>query len=296
MDCNREQAPAKLNLFLHIIGRRSDGYHLLQSVVIFVDLADQLTIDDGGGLSVDGAFAHSLGGDHRNNLVLKAADAAASVFHRKLPLGWRLTKNIPIQAGLGGGSADAAACLRLLARYWQIDITHPHWQQLATELGADVPMCLASQPAFIEGVGEEITPLLLEQEWHVVLIWPGKGLSTPAIFAQYCAHKEKMLAPYTPPITLPPLKTREDFLLWLHTTQNDLTPAAMAIFPFMTEILTALQQAVGCYFARMSGSGSACFGLFSSPATAEAAAQLLQKHFPTYFVQAASSRRNLFMQ
>lgn len=253
-----EPAPAKLNLALHVTGRRADGYHLLDSLVAFAGVGDVVTLEPGPlSLRIDGPFGAGLSmGD---NLCLRAARLAGA------DAAIRLAKNLPVASGIGGGSADAAAVLRGLARMGHPVPPHPE------ELGADVPVCLMSAPARMQGVGEIVTPLPALPALPVVLANPGIALSTPQVFAAL----DRRDHPGLPPI--PRFAGHDDMTGWLAGTRNDLEPAAMAIAPVIGQVLDALRRN-GAVFARMSGSGATCFGIHDSADQARIAAAALKQH------------------
>ena len=266
-------APAKINLFLHVAGRRADGYHLLDSLVVFAAAADRLraTPSDTLSLSIDGPFAAGLGADD-DNLVLRAARALAAHTH-PMPAGAALSlrKALPVASGIGGGSADAAAALRLLAALWRSDTDAKHLAAIALGLGADVPVCLASRPARMGGVGEVLAPAPAIPELGMVLINPGLPLPTAAVFAARGAG-------FTPPAILPPAwPTAAAMAADLRHPTNDLEPAAIRLCPPIAEVLAALTASPGCHLARMSGSGATCFALYDTPAAAKAAAATLAR-------------------
>jgi 4-diphosphocytidyl-2-C-methyl-D-erythritol kinase len=247
-----EAAPAKLNLALHVTGQRGDGYHLLDSLVVFAAVGDAVGLDPGPmSLRIEGQFGAGL--STTDNLCLDAArlvgrDAAIT-----------LTKNLPVASGIGGGSADAAAVLRGLARMGAALPEHPE------KLGADVPVCLASTPMRMRGVGEVLDPLPPLPDLHLVLVNPGVGISTPPIF-KALARKDN--AP------LPPLPDRFDLdglVDYLHACRNDLQAPAISLCPAVAEVLAAL-EAEGALLARMSGSGATCFGIFADASAAGLAA------------------------
>ncbi len=254
-----EPAPAKLNLSLHVTGRRADGYHMLDSLVGFASMGDVVTLSPGPlSLVIDGPFAADLAADH-DNLCLRAARLAGA------EAVIRLTKNLPVASGIGGGSADAAAVLRGLARMGHALPADP-WR-----LGADVPVCLRSVPARMEGIGERVTPLPPLPAVPLVLVNPGVAVSTPRVFAAL----ERRDNPPLPAI--PAFADGGALVLWLRQTRNDLEGPARALAPVIGDALTAL-AATGAGFARMSGSGATCFGLYDRAASAEQAARALKQH------------------
>ena len=253
-----ELAPAKVNLALHVTGRRADGYHLLDSLVAFADFGDEVQLQPGRlSLQIDGPFAAGL--EVQDNLCLRAAElaqAAAAI---------RLTKNLPVASGIGGGSADAAAVLRGFARMGVPLPPNPE------RLGADVPVCLLSEPARMRGIGEIVTPAGALPKMSLLLVNPLQGVATPQVFAALQSRDNAPL-PYIPQFTAP-----ADLIAWLSLTRNDLEPAAIEVCPAIGEVLQAL-RATGAAFARMSGSGATCFGLFSDPAKAGNAAKSLRQY------------------
>ncbi len=266
-----ETAHAKVNLHLHVTGRRADGYHLLDSLVVFPAVADRLSATPAEtlSLSVEGPFAAALAGEH-DNLVLRAAHRLAKAHGLRTGARLVLRKVLPIASGIGGGSADAAAALRLLARLWGVPIP----EGLALALGADVPVCLAQSPARMQGVGEILVPAPRLPAFGMVLANPGLAVPTPAVFRQRAATG----AGFTPPAIFPDAWPDAAAMATdLAATTNDLAEPAIALCPVIAEVLAALAALPGCRLARMSGSGATCFALFDTPATAtEAAARLNQ--------------------
>ncbi|MBX5452343.1 MAG: 4-(cytidine 5'-diphospho)-2-C-methyl-D-erythritol kinase [Acidobacteriia bacterium] len=265
-----EPAPAKVNLFLHILGKRADGYHLLESLVVFAAAADTLSLTQAETLSlqVAGPFAQAL--DDSENLVLRAVKAWGERSGIIPNAALKLVKNLPVAAGLGGGSADAAAALRLLARRYA-PLAKAELFKVALSLGADVPVCLRSRPARISGVGEHVAEAPKLPTFGLVLANPGIKLATASVFR---AHS----LPPSEPVRLPPFwlnarKMAED----LRPLRNDLEQAACALCPPIAEVLAAIAATEGCLLARMSGSGPTCFGLYERAEQAKRAAELLPK-------------------
>lgn len=260
----REPAPAKLNLSLKIVGRRPDGYHLLDSLVAFTEAADLLELVPSAGLTltVEGPFAESVPTSD-DNLVLRAALLLGRVFDRQPSVTFRLEKNLPAAAGIGGGSADAAAALRLLARHWSIDIGDPRVHEAALQLGADVPVCLQSRRSQMSGIGELVTPIAGEPPCAVLLINPGIELSTAQVFARYSASTSTGSG--------------------LETTENDLMAPAVDLVPEIAEVLAFLRSVDGCATCGMSGSGPTCFGFFGDENQANAAADMARRHRPSWW-------------
>lgn len=283
-----EPAYAKINLALHLIERLPNGYHRLDSVVGFVENGDTVQVEpaeDGAlSLQIDGTFRDGLPLD--GNLVIRAAqrlrDHAGSPFGARI----RLSKEIPVGAGLGGGSADAAATLRALNRLWRLDYGLPTLAGLAENLGADVPACVFSTPLRMEGIGEVLTPVPHIPAMAVVLVYPHMPLWTPEV---YGAVQTEDFSGQLPP--LPGMGAAgEAWLRWMHHSRNDLGRAAERIQPVVREMLAALSGGDGCLFARMSGSGSACFGLYATADAASRAAERLKETHPQWWVRASRIR------
>jgi 4-diphosphocytidyl-2-C-methyl-D-erythritol kinase len=260
-----EAARAKINLTLRVVGRRGDGYHLLESLVVFADLADSVSLEPGdeASLEVGGPLAAACG-QPNDNLILKAAHAAG------LPSGrFRLEKRIPVAAGLGGGSADAAAALRLMAKRNGIAENDSRLLSAARTTGADVPVCLASRPCVMRGVGDELSPPLELPAVPALLVNPGVALATADVFGAFRAADATAAPIETVPTGWTALRP------WLSERPNDLTAAAIRCAPVIEEILAALAALPGCRLSRMSGSGATCFGLFETPMAAAEAARSL---------------------
>ena len=277
-------APAKLNLTLHVTGRRADGYHLLDSLVCFVSTGDRISVETGRepGLEIQGPFAAALAGNDAGeggNLVSRALDILEGV----PPLRIGLEKNLPVAAGIGGGSSDAAAVLRAAALLPGVEVAPAAIMQRAAMLGADVPACLAGVPARLRGIGERIDPLSrpLPEAW-VVLVNPGVGVATPAVFAALRQRKNLPM-----PEVLPHFGDVRDLAAFITAQRNDLEPPALTIAPVIGEVLAALRATRGCLVARMSGSGGTCFGLFASREAAQAAAGKIRSERPAWWVEAS---------
>lgn len=280
-----EAAPAKINLALHVTGRRADGYHALEMLVAFAEVGDELEAAPArkDSLSITGPFAAGLGnGD--SNLVLRALTAFRKSWPGALPEGidLRLAKNLPVAAGLGGGSADAAAALRLFAAMSGADIPFVDLLDLSRSLGADVPMCLYSRPSEVRGIGEIVLPLKHFPACHVVLVNP----LVPVVTADVFRRLERRDNPGLPDLG-DPLMRPAQLGLYLSETRNDLEPPAIAMVPVIGNLIAQLRVASGCILARMSGSGATVFGLFGSSAQAHQAAHDLRATWPGYWVTAA---------
>jgi 4-diphosphocytidyl-2-C-methyl-D-erythritol kinase len=269
-----EFAPAKVNLALHVTGRRADGYHFLDSLVVFPRIGDRIAAEtaDGLSLSLDGPFARDLG-DGAGNLVLRAAALMESGQGAAL----RLTKALPVASGIGGGSSDAAATLRLLARLWRAPLPEP---AALLGLGADLPVCLSARPARMRGIGERLEPVALPPFW-LVLANPGVPMPTGAVFAGLARRDN-------PPLATPGrLANAPALAAYLAAQRNDLEPAAATLAPPVADVLSGLAAQRGCLLARMSGSGATCFGLFAAEAAAIAAADALRCARHAWWIAAA---------
>jgi 4-diphosphocytidyl-2-C-methyl-D-erythritol kinase len=280
-------APAKVNLTLRILGRRADGYHELESLVAFAGCGDCLTLRAGPDLelAVSGPTAGQSGAT-ADNLVLRAANALATRIGG-LTLGrFTLTKELPAGAGLGGGSADAAAALRLLAQANHLPLDDGRILEAARATGADVPVCLDPQPRMMRGIGDILSAPVTLPKLGIVIVHPGVAMPTPPVFAALgLRHGERRAA--QPASGVAPGE-REALLAWLETERNDLEAPAISIAPAIAEVLRMIAALPGCRLARMSGSGSACFGLFDTVPAAEAAAGRLARTQPDWWARASS--------
>lgn len=262
-------AHAKVNLWLNVVGRRDDGYHLLDSLVAFVDLADRIEAkaSDRLSLEVDGPLAGAMK-DEPDNLVLKAARLLADRVGISPRAAIRLAKHVPVAAGLGGGSADAAATLRELVDLWRVAMPEEELFDLAASLGADVPMCLAGRTAFVSGIGERLAWAPPLPPCAVVLVNPGRALTTRDVFAA----RRGAFSPATP---LPAAwRDLADLSAALAARGNDLTDAAVSLEPAVGQVLQALRATEARHVA-MSGSGATCFALYESAELARRAASTL---------------------
>jgi 4-diphosphocytidyl-2-C-methyl-D-erythritol kinase len=277
----RELARAKLNLDLLVTGRRADGYHELDSLVAFADLGDELTIApaDELGLELAGPFGRDLAADD-GNLVLRAAKALAAVAGVEPKARFRLDKRLPVASGIGGGSADAAAALRGLRRLWALPFSDRELGAIGLRLGADVPVCLPSRTARMQGIGEQVEPVTALPALHLVLVNPRRPLATADVFK---ALRHEPGGPRAEPVPAVP------DLGWLARSRNDLEAPARSLLPAIGELLAALATAPDCRLARMSGSGPTCFGLFDGPTAARAAAAMLAGARPRWWVAACGA-------
>jgi 4-diphosphocytidyl-2-C-methyl-D-erythritol kinase len=278
-------APAKINLALHVTRRREGGYHDLESLVVFADLADELEArpSDADTLTISGPFAAGLNAGE-GNLVCRAVAAFRARWPQAVehPLALHLIKNLPVAAGIGGGSADAAAALRLMAGLSAEPIPVAQLADLAAGLGADVPACLLSTPLIARGVGEVLSPLPDFPACHVVLVNPLVPLATADVFRRLRAHDNYPLPELPAPMTRP-----AQLGIWLAETRNDLQPPAVKLVPEIGDIVAHLAETQGCILARMSGSGATVYGLFGSEAQAHQAAQDMRQANPGHWVAAA---------
>ena len=265
-----EPAPAKINLFLHVTGRRADGYHLLDSLAVFTALGDRVTAEPASDLSLhlEGPFGGALTAEP-DNLVLRAARALAA--EAGVPALARLTlhKNLPVASGIGGGSADAAAAFRALCPLWNISPDRSVLHRLALALGADVPVCLASVPARMGGIGGDLSAAPRLPDCGIVLVNPGVAVSTPDVF-------RARRGGFSPVADLPAAWADAATMASdLRGLTNDLAEPAIGLQPIIADVLSALEDLSGCLLARMSGSGATCFGLFASAEAAEHAARAI---------------------
>lgn len=272
-------APAKINLFLHITGVRLNGYHNLESLVCFADISDSLKIEPADYFSfhIDGPFAQHLPHDETKNLVLMALRLYEKAYNVSCAHKITLTKNLPIAAGIGGGTSDAAALIFLLSKIHNTAINEAFTVLCLQQLGADMPVCMACAPTFVRGIGEILTPAPPLPEMPVLLINPMKACPTPKIFAHYDGHyKQKITIQQT-------LSSPLNLLNFLQKTSNDLLNPALKIVPEIRNILNSLNHAKGCDFAQLSGSGATCFGIFASFEAAEVAKNIILAENPDWW-------------
>jgi 4-diphosphocytidyl-2-C-methyl-D-erythritol kinase len=285
-----EKAPAKINLTLRVLGRRADGYHELESLVAFAGVGDALTFAPGGALTlaVSGPTAQAAG-DNADNLVLKAARALAGRIAGLNLGGFALSKRLPVAAGLGGGSADAAAALRLLARANGVALDDPRLMQAAQATGSDVPVCLDPKPRLMRGVGDVLSAPLDLPRLFAVLVNPGVAVSTRDVFAALNLASVPASGGASSPTPLVSEGWGGEptaFVAALVKERNDLEAPAIELEPAIADVLAVLQALPDCRLARMSGSGATCFGLFPTNAAAAAAARTLRVGYPQWWVRA----------
>jgi 4-diphosphocytidyl-2-C-methyl-D-erythritol kinase len=280
----REIARAKINLTLSVLGRRPDGYHELESLVTFAAIHDVVTLDPGadGGVAAAGPFAGYIGGE---NLLIRAL-AILREIEPRLRLGAvRLHKELPVAAGLGGGSADAAALLRAVRRANPSQSGAVDWLRIAETLGADVPVCLVDQPAFMWGKGERIAPSARLPEVDAVLVNPGLPLSTADVFG---ALRAGPMRPVEAVPQVPGIVDLYELCAFVRARGNGLEAAAIALRPVIGEIKAVLAAEPDCRLAVMAGSGPTCFGLFPDQETARRAAERIAAAYPAWWVRATS--------
>jgi 4-diphosphocytidyl-2-C-methyl-D-erythritol kinase len=278
-----ESAFAKINLTLRVLGRRADGYHVLQSLVCFAAIADRVELQIGGrlALKVNGPTADEAG-PNKDNLVLRAARALQAQVP-KLKLGtFDLSKRLPVGAGLGGGSADAAAALRLLAQANGLPGDDPRIEEAAREIGSDVPVCLASEPRWMSGTGHELSAPVTMPKLFAVLANPGIPLATRDVYGVLGAASIGDMPQAAPP---PVPKGSREFLAFIAAQANDLEAPAIRLAPIVEGVLAALRDQPACVLARMSGSGSTCFGIFATQNAAKLAARTLMIRNPGWWVR-----------
>ncbi len=279
-----ETAFAKINLDLRVCGRRADGFHDLDSLVVFAETGDLLTFEpsDRLTLTIEGLFREALPNDD-GNLVVRAAKALAHMTSRDANVRITLDKTLPIASGLGGGSADAAATLRGLCKLWDLRLSLADLAPLAQSLGADVSVCLGSSSVRMQGIGDRLTPMPSPAPLPMILVNPGTAVSTPEVFRELTVHSGAR-APISP--VEADCEPRIQFL----DSVNDLEAPAIRIAPVIGLVLDTLRNQPGCVFARMSGSGATCFALFDDLAERERAVSALSISNPSWWVTSTDIR------
>ena len=272
-----EFAYAKVNLTLHVTGQRADGYHLLDSLVVFCGIGDWLYASVAGALSLtlEGPFARDVPADI-DNLVLRAARQFAG----DMGVAFTLKKHLPPASGIGGGSADAAAAIRAIARLREGTIAEfdDFDRNAVLALGADVPVCLLSAAARMRGIGEQLDYIGPLPAMHIVLVNPRVAVPTPAVFKALATRQNPPM-----PDTLPTWPDARVLANWLKTQRNDLEAPAMAMAPVIGEVLAILATQPGALIARMSGSGATCFALFETSSAAQVAADVIGAAQPEWW-------------
>lgn len=284
------RAPAKINLTLHVLGRRADGYHELESLVAFAGTGDDLSLEPGPQLSlrISGPTA-SLAGEGTDNLVLKAARLLAERVEGLRSGIFHLTKRLPVAAGVGGGSSDAAAALRLLARLNALPLSHPAVREAARLAGADVPVCLEPRARMMRGVGDALGPALSLPRLFCVLVNPRVPVETPAVFRELGLQAGQALAGAPHP-AMEGVVSADVLLDRLKAARNDLEASSCRVQPIIGEVIALLRTTESCRLARMSGSGATVFGLYDDCAAAAEAARRIRRERPGWWVKATSLR------
>lgn len=285
-------APAKINLALHVTGRRDDGYHLLDMLVVFANYGDRISIEEAhhDSFSIDGRFVHGIPIDS-GNLVIRARDALKQYAGRDLaPVAIHLEKNLPVASGIGGGSSDAAATLLALNEIWQLGLDLDTLAELGLKLGADLPMCLhgaaIGTPLVARGIGEQLTTVAQMPPLPLLLVNDGTAVATPDVFGALTKRDN-------PPLLSPSENGIEDICAYLRLTRNDLLPAALALAPRINTKLDVLRMH-GALFAQMSGSGATCFAIFKDQHSADGAASKIRSQEPEWFVVSTQTTASSF--
>ena len=282
-------APAKINLTLHIHGRREDGFHELESLVAFTASGDTLTLEPGDlALAIDGPTAQAAG-PMDDNLVIAAARALAQRVPGLRMGGFHLTKRLPVAAGIGGGSSDAAAALRLLARLNAMAPDDARLFDAAAQIGSDVPVCLAAQARMMRGRGEVLGPLIALPQLFAVLVNPGVPVETKAVFSRI-GLKPGAASGFGGHPAIGEKPSREELFAALKKGRNDMEDAASVMAPVIGHCLAVLAAARGARLARMSGSGATCFALFDDCRAAKAAGCVIRRDHPEWWVKSALLR------
>jgi len=282
------RAPAKVNLTLRVLGRRADGYHELDSFVAFAGVGDELSLipSEPGGLQLSGPFAEGLS-TGPDNLVLKAERVLREEIAGLRSGSFHLVKRLPVASGIGGGSADAAAALRLLARLNDLPLSHPALLAAAGRIGADVPVCLEARARIMRGIGEQLGPVLRLPRLFALLVNPGVAVETAPVFRALGLQPGQGRAGGTEAADAdkPAPATSAALISALAASGNDLEAPARAVAPVIGEVLSTLSALPGCRLARMSGSGATCFALFDDCRASAEAAKLLAHDRPDWWVK-----------
>ncbi len=294
MPNHHEFAPAKINLALHITAKNAQGYHQLESLIVFAKIGDRIKISSNDTnktdiLKINGSFSFDLNSENKNeNLILQALKFFRKNWPNTLPktLKIELEKNLPIASGIGGGSADCAATLRLLNKISGNQIPIHELEKLALGLGADVPMCLKSKPAIVSNIGEIIEPLKTFPNAYVTLINPKISISTKQVFS-LLKNPNNTGLPKISNEYLDGFENLEHLTKWLKSTRNDLLPAAISLAPTIKQIIYEFKNTQNCLFTSMSGSGATVFGLFASLKDAEKATFLMNRKWPHFWIKHA---------
>lgn len=273
-------APAKINLFLHVNDKRDDGYHNLQSAMFFIDVGDEVSIEpsERNALVVSGEYAAELP-KAEDNLVMRALALLQQEFPQTLKWKVSLQKNLPVAAGIGGGSSDAATLIRAVVAENPTDYPPEKLRSLLLQLGSEMLVCYAAQPALVEGRGDIVSRWPQVPAWTILLVNPALPLATKDVFAAMQAED------FTPPQKFEVPQNAAEWKALAQATSNNMTRAAMRIVPEIGEVLEAIASQPECFLARMSGSGATCFGVFESVETAEKAKENLIRNHPKWWVR-----------
>jgi 4-diphosphocytidyl-2-C-methyl-D-erythritol kinase len=278
-------APAKLNLFLHICGRRADGFHLLDSLYVFTEFGDHVSLRPATNfdLQLSGEFSNAVASGEEN-IALKAARKLARYANYDSGVSMHLEKNIPVGAGLGGGSADAGAALRGVRDLWNCPVSDSELQELALSLGSDIPACVMSRACQVRGVGEWLIPVFITPEVWVLLVNPRIELLTAQVYRNYTGAFRKE-------ISLPErINSFDELIALLTPVTNDLQEPAISMVPDIAKVITAIESTEGCRISRMSGSGATCFGLYESKDALMTAAREVEEAHPKWWCKATKLR------
>lgn len=276
----RDKSLAKINLFLHVMGRRNDGYHELDSLVAFTeDIYDLISIElsDQYQFVIDGPFADQL--TTNENIITHSVNLLSKKYQKTSSVKINLTKNLPIASGIGGGSSNAATVIKLLCDLWDLSVPDAELITISKNIGADVPMFILNKACYLNGIGEILTPVKKLPDIWAILINPGIAISTPQIF-------QMGLEQYYKPQTHHQYSFNNQTLIsFLKDTQNDLYFNSLQLAPSLSNIVNTLADLEGCELSRMSGSGATCFGLFNNIQQAQTALKSLQVMFPNYWIK-----------
>jgi 4-diphosphocytidyl-2-C-methyl-D-erythritol kinase len=281
-------ASAKINLYLHVVGKRADGYHLLESLIVFARYGDVITVAPSAkfSLEIEGPFAGKLAADE-DNLVLRAARGLATLLSVKKGAAITLTKNLPVASGIGGGSADAAATMKALQWLW--NRREFDWDALAgfaLSLGADVPVCYFNRTSYVSGIGENVRGGGELPAADLLLVNPGVATPTPAVFKARSGDFSKS-DPWEVPLEMAfGEMTAAQLVELLQSRRNDLTVPAIKVAPVIADVLEAIEETRGCLLSRLSGSGATCFGIYADAQTAEAAKVAILTQHPDWWAVA----------
>ena len=285
----KQKANAKINLYLHVTGKRDDGYHTLDSLVVFADIGDKISVTPNGesgeiSLVATGPFAKDIPLDE-NNLVIRAAKLLQQMYATNLGANILLEKNLPPASGIGGGSADAAATIRALAELWKIDLSKKDQTEfnktLALNLGADVPVCMENKNVFMSGIGEILTTAPTLPPFWLVLVNSGSRVFTPDVFSGRKGDFSQTGKFDEQPANV------DELVTILSKRSNDLFTSALDLAPEIQNVIGALQQQDGALLVRMSGSGATCFAIFANKRAAHGAAAKIAEKYPEWWVGAA---------